>query len=198
MIPTVIPSFLLKNSMAILLTFVIVNLDIFLLTLFYKSNSLICLGAFGLSYFLTSLYVKNKIVCLLLAGVSSYYLFNCGFNKNIIEGNENLEKMQGCDSDLNDTIELSKKTYEQLKEYRQKCENVLLEINSKLETTDKEEKEARQKDKDKFMERLRNVKEAMKNCSLFNTKENCNKHSSCNWGKVKDAGENSPEICLEK
>ena len=60
---------------------------------YYKTNSLGCLGAFGLSYLISIQLTKNLTNRLLIASVVSITLFSC--NKNI-EGNAII----GCGDDV--------------------------------------------------------------------------------------------------
>ena len=44
---------------------------------FYNSKSLICLGVFGLTYYIVNLSTKNQGVCLLAANIVSIFLLGC-------------------------------------------------------------------------------------------------------------------------
>ena len=48
---------------------------ILLLVQFYKKDSLVCLGIFGLSFFIANNYCKNKNICLIVGLLSSFYIF---------------------------------------------------------------------------------------------------------------------------
>ena len=44
---------------------------------FYKSNSLSCLGSFGIVYYISCIYTKNKALCLLIAVFVSTFILGC-------------------------------------------------------------------------------------------------------------------------
>ena len=62
---------------------------------FYNANSLLCLGTFGLTYYMVSMTTKNQGLCLLAANVVSIFLLGCeksgvleGFKEGEGEGGE--------------------------------------------------------------------------------------------------------------
>jgi len=62
---------------------------------FYKAYSLLCLGTFGLTYYVACMTTKNKGVCLLVANIVSIFLLGCeksGVLEGFKEGNENQKK----------------------------------------------------------------------------------------------------------
>ena len=71
-----------------------VFLSTIMLINFFRNNSLVCLGVFGIAYYVACLYFKNKGLCLLAAIVVSTILFGC---ENNIEGL--LEGQEGCEGE---------------------------------------------------------------------------------------------------
>lgn len=80
---------------------------------YYKTNSLGCLGAFGLTYLITMKFTKNLTNRLLLATVVSITLFSC--NKNI-EGNAII----GCGDNIIPQ-NLATKSSTEINEIRNQC-----------------------------------------------------------------------------
>ena len=52
---------------------------------FYKAKSLLCLGTFGLTYYIVSMSTKNKGLCLLATNIVSIFLLGCE-KSDILEG----------------------------------------------------------------------------------------------------------------
>ena len=60
-----------------------------------------------------------------------------------------------------------------------------------METTDLEEKKRKQEEKDKYVKRLTNIKEALKNCKLYDDQVKCEAQDKCNWGKLEGSTKES-------
>ena len=59
---------------------------------FYNAYSLLCLGTFGVTYYVACMATKNKGVCLLAANIVSIFILGCeksGVLEGFKEGNEN-------------------------------------------------------------------------------------------------------------
>lgn len=59
---------------------------------FYNAYSLLCLGTFGITYYVACMATKNKGVCLLAANIVSIFILGCeksGVLEGFKEGNEN-------------------------------------------------------------------------------------------------------------
>ena len=165
---------------------------ILLLAQFYKKDSLVCLGIFGISFFIAKNYCKNKNICLIVGLLSSFYIFK---HNEIIEGNKNLDSVRGCGEEIDDTTGLVEKEIKELKKSRKECENIILEINAQLETTDLEEKKKKQEEKEKYVKRLTNIKEALKDCRLYDDEVKCEAQNKCKWGKLEGS---TKESCNSK
>jgi hypothetical protein len=93
---------------------------------YYKTNSLGCLGVFGLTYLLTMKFTKNLTNRLLMATVVSITLFSC--NKTI-EGND----IMGCgDNIIPQNLTKTKKTKPELETIKGQCETAKKIEESKL------------------------------------------------------------------
>ena len=72
---------------------------------FYNANSLICLGTFGVTYYLTNTKSKNIGICLLVANIVSIFLLGCEKSDILKEGNTVFQEGDKCsdfkDEDLN-------------------------------------------------------------------------------------------------
>lgn len=171
-----------------------------LFTLFYKKNSLLCLGIFGLSYYIANCCTKNKDLCFFVAILSSFYIFQ---HMKVLEGNTNLDNtnldnVRGCKEELDDTQTIACDpsdedcdwTATKLKEKKKECKQILNELNSK-ETTDPEEKKKIKKDIKKYKAREDKIDEALKKCFKYTSKGKC--PDTCSWGKI-----GSEETCNEK
>ncbi len=71
---------------------------------FYKANSLVCLGTFGLTYYLTNMKSKNIGVCLLVANIISIFLLGCEKSDILKEGNSS--RVFGPESKCSDFSDL--------------------------------------------------------------------------------------------
>jgi len=89
-------------------------LSLIQLTYYYKKDSLICLGNFGITYFIANIFIKNISICLMIATVSSYILFNC--EKNF----EGFNPIAGCGENITPTY-LESKNLEQVKKEKEYC-----------------------------------------------------------------------------
>jgi hypothetical protein len=52
---------------------------------FYNANSLLCLGIFGLTYYIVCMSTKNQGLCLLAANIVSIFLLGCE-KSGVLEG----------------------------------------------------------------------------------------------------------------
>ena len=52
---------------------------------FYNANSILCLGVFGLTYYIVNISTKNQGLCLLAANVVSIFLLGCE-KSGVLEG----------------------------------------------------------------------------------------------------------------
>ena len=166
-----------------------------LFILFYKKNSLLCLGIFGLSYYIANCCTKNKDLCFFVAILSSFYIFQ---HMKVLEGNTNLDNVRGCKEELDDTQAIvcdpsnedCDWTATKLKEKKDECKRILNELNSN-ETTDPEEKKKIKKDIKKYKAREDKIDEALTKCFKYMSKSKC--PDTCSWGKI-----GSEETCNEK
>ena len=62
---------------------------------FYNANSLLCLGTFGVTYYLTNTKSKNIGICLLVANLVSIFLLGCEKSDILKEGNTSRAFQQG-------------------------------------------------------------------------------------------------------
>ena len=156
-----------------------------LFILFYKRNSLLCLGIFGISYYIANISIKNKNICFLVAILSSFYIYE--YTK-VLEGNENIDNVRGCGEELEDTQELACNpsndgcdwTAKKLKINIKKCKQVLRDLDSQEAATSEPNKRAKIKaDKKKYNTRLTHLKEAIKQCNKYTEENNC--PNTCKW-----------------
>ena len=89
-----------------------VFLSILQLVNFYNSKSLICLGTFGVSYYIAKMYSKNNAVCLLIANIVSIFILSCekselfeGFKEGNEPGGPNATTCGGLDQGTCETTE---------------------------------------------------------------------------------------------
>ena len=66
-------------------TYGMVFISVLQLLNFYNANSLLCLGTFGLTYYVVCMSTKNKGLCLLAANVVSIFLLGCE-KSGVLEG----------------------------------------------------------------------------------------------------------------
>ena len=78
---------------------------------FYNANSLICLGTFGVTYYLTNTKSKNIGICLLVANIVSIFLLGCEKSDILKEGNRVFGPQDKC-SDFKDEDPNSAKYWE--------------------------------------------------------------------------------------
>ena len=71
---------------------------------FYKANSFVCLGTFGITYYIVNMSTKNQGVCLLAANIISIFLLGCEKSDILREGNTS--RVFGPQSKCSDFSEL--------------------------------------------------------------------------------------------
>ena len=85
-----------------------VFISVLQLLTFYNTNSLLCLGTFGLTYYIVNMSTKNQGLCLLAANVVSIFLLGCE-KSGVLEGFKEGEGEDGeqatADSTTNSTAE---------------------------------------------------------------------------------------------
>jgi hypothetical protein len=73
---------------------------------FYKAKSLLCLGTFGLTYYIVSMSTKNKGLCLLATNIISVFLLGCE-KSDILEGFKegiNVATIKDVDKKIKDAL----------------------------------------------------------------------------------------------
>ena len=82
----------------------IVFLSVLQLVNFYNAQSLTCLGAFGVVYYVACMYVKNKAICLLIANIVSIFILGCE-KTALFEGMGHGDKCDGLDQGVCETTD---------------------------------------------------------------------------------------------
>jgi hypothetical protein len=172
---------------------ILIPIILALFILFYKKNSLVCLGIFGLSYYIANCCTKNKDLCFFVASLSSFYIFQ---HIKVIEGNTEMNDILGCNTELDDSQILACDpsvancdwTAKKLKGKKTECTNIIkAKTSEKASTSNPQTKQKIEEELGVIKNRVRIINESLQKCHKYQEETNC--INPCKWGKI---GGNEP------